>query len=233
LFKSRALSLGFSILVFVVSCDYPSLHPSKSAHVFLKKITMRFFTTFVASASVLASVVSAAQHNVVVGDANTNIFEPKFLEGVASGDTIAFKFFSKNHTVTQSTFAAPCVNNTNGVDSGFMPVDAANATKPEWTIRIDNVTAPLWFYCAQGAHCKAGMVFAINPTAEKTYDAFLASAKGVAPTSTAPSGGSQTSSTAAGASSTSTSNSGGVPNISVQKLTSFLAALGLIASLTL
>jgi hypothetical protein len=197
---------------------------------------MRFFTTFVASASVLASVVSAAQHNVVVGDTNANIFEPKFLEGVASGDTIAFKFFSKNHTVTQSTFTAPCVKNLNGVDSGFVFVDPANATKPEWTIRIDNVTAPLWFYCAQGAHCKAGMVFAINPTAEKTYDAFLAAAKGAAPSSTASSGGSPASGTATGtgASSTSTSQgSGSVPNISAQKLTSFLAALGLIASLTL
>jgi len=30
------------------------------------------------------------------------------------------------------------VISTNGVDSGFVPVDAANATKPEWTIRIDN-----------------------------------------------------------------------------------------------
>ncbi|KIM43019.1 hypothetical protein M413DRAFT_393869 [Hebeloma cylindrosporum] len=134
---------------------------------------MRFFTTFVASASVLASVVSAAQHNVVVGQGNANVFEPKFLEGVAAGDTISFKFVSKNHTVTQSTFPAPCVAKPDGVNSGFIPVDPTAATQPEWTIQIDNVTAPLWFYCAQGAHCKAGMVFAINPTPEKTFDAFL------------------------------------------------------------
>jgi hypothetical protein len=25
-----------------------------------------------------------------------------------------------------------------GVNSGFVPVDSANATKPEWSIRIDN-----------------------------------------------------------------------------------------------
>jgi len=195
---------------------------------------MRFFTTFAASASILASAVSAVQHNVVVGDGNANVFAPTSLTGVVSGDTIAFTFFSKNHTVTQSTFPAPCVSKPDGVNSGFVPVDAANATKPEWSIRIDNVTDPLWFYCAQGAHCKAGMVFAINPTAEKTYDAFLAAAKGAAPSSTASSGGSPTSGTATGASSTSTSQgSGSVPNISAQKLTSFLAALGLIASLTL
>jgi plastocyanin len=210
------------------------LRSPKSAHL-LKKIAMRSFTTFVACAFVLASVVSAAQHNVVVGDANTNVFEPKFLQGVASGDTISFKFFSKNHTVTQSTFPAPCVAKSDGVNSGFIPVDAAAATKPEWSIQIDNVTAPLWFYCQQGPHCKAGMVFAINPTAEKTYDTFLAAAKGVAPTSTAPSGGSPTSPTSSGAANASgTSKAGsGALNISAQKLTSFLAALGLIASLTL
>ena len=38
---------------------------------------MRFFTTFVASASVLASVVSAAQHNVTVGQGNGIVYEPK------------------------------------------------------------------------------------------------------------------------------------------------------------
>jgi len=194
---------------------------------------MRFFTTFLASASVLASVVSAAQHNVVVGQGNANVFDPKFLDGVAAGDTISFKFFSKNHTVTQSTFPAPCVAKPEGVNSGFVPVDPAASTQPEWTIQIDNVTAPLWFYCAQGAHCKAGMVFAINPTPEKTYDAFLAAAQGAAaPTSTAPATGSQTSGYSTGTpSATQTGNS--ALDISAQKLTSALAALGLIASLTL
>jgi len=194
---------------------------------------MRFFTTFVASASVLASVVSAAQHNVVVGQGNANVFEPKFLEGVAAGDTIAFKFVSKNHTVTQSTFPAPCVAKPDGVNSGFIPVDSAAATQPEWTIQIDNVTAPMWFYCAQGAHCKAGMVFAINPTAEKTYDAFLAAAQGAsAPTNTAAATGSQTSGGSASAPSATQSGNSAL-DISAQKLTSALAALGLIASLTL
>lgn len=199
---------------------------------------MRFFTTFVASASVFASVVSAAQHNVTVGQGNGIVYEPKFLQGVVAGDTVSFKFVSKNHTVTQSTFTAPCVAKPEGVNSGFIPVDPAAATQPEWTIQIDNVTAPLWFYCAQGAHCKGGMVFAINPTADKTYDAFLAAAQGVTPSSTSTNtvtvtgsrtSGSQTSADAPSASQTGNSALG----ISTPKLTSALAALGLIAGLTL
>ena len=47
-----------------------------------------------------------------------------------------------------------------------MPVDA-NATEfPVWNVTV-NDTAPLWFYCRQGAntaasHCGKGMVFAVN-----------------------------------------------------------------------
>lgn len=197
---------------------------------------MRFnFNTFVASASVFASVVSAAQHNVTVGQGNGIVYEPKFLEGVAAGDTVSFKFVSKNHTVTQSTFTAPCVAKPDGVNSGFIPVDPAAATQPEWTIQIDNVTAPLWFYCAQGAHCKGGMVFAINPTADRTYDAFLAAAQGVTPSSnTVPATGSRTSGSQTSTDAPSASQTGNSAlGISTHKLTSALAALGLIAGLTL
>jgi hypothetical protein len=39
----------------------------------------------------------------------------------------------------------------------------------------------MWFYCRQGAgtnasHCGKGMVYAINPSANKTFDAFKHSA---------------------------------------------------------
>jgi hypothetical protein len=38
----------------------------------------------------------------------------------------------------------------------------------------------VWAYCAQGAHCTAGMVFAINApdSGERTFSAFEALAKG-------------------------------------------------------
>jgi len=52
-----------------------------------------------------------------------------------------------------------------------MPV-SANATEiPTFTITV-NGTGPEWFYCSQAMHCQSGMVFAINPTSEKTLDGY-------------------------------------------------------------
>lgn len=83
--------------------------------------------------------------------------------------------------MTQSTFASPCQRQASplGVDSGYraIPADAAAAAGVDniWKITIVNASAPMWFYCAQGNHCASGMVFAINPTAEKTFDQFVVS----------------------------------------------------------
>jgi len=209
---------------------------------------MHFFTTFVAAASVLASVASAAQFNVTVGENGTLTYDPSSITGVQAGDTVAFKFVAKNHTLTQSTFTAPCTPKTGGVNSGFIPVAAGATTFPQWTIQIDNVTAPLWFYCAQAQHCESGMVFAINPTADKSFDAFLNTAKGLTTTNSTSTTGTTAGTTAGTAgtnpaittpsgsssgSAASPSNSSGAFTISVQKATTLLAALGLIAGLTL
>lgn len=35
------------------------------------------------------------------------------------GDTVAFKFYPKNHTVTQSTFDAPCSPLYGGINTGL------------------------------------------------------------------------------------------------------------------
>jgi len=57
-----------------------------------------------------------------------------------------------------------------------MPV-AANATEfPQWSFTVKNATAPLWFYCRQVGHCNKGMVFAINPTAAKSFSLYQAAA---------------------------------------------------------
>jgi hypothetical protein len=59
---------------------------------------------------------------------------------------------TKNHTVTQSTFPAPCQNMTTptaGIDSGFMAVAANASFFPEWSFTITNASTPLWFYCRQ------------------------------------------------------------------------------------
>ncbi|RPD81853.1 hypothetical protein L226DRAFT_450467 [Lentinus tigrinus ALCF2SS1-7] len=124
---------------------------------------------------------------VVVGGSNGELtFSPDNVSA-SPRDIISFEFHQKNHTATQSSFAAPCVRlkdattgSVIGVDSGFMPVDA-NATEfPVWNVTV-NDTAPLWFYCRQhkpdgSSHCGAGMVFAVNAVEDspRNFSAFKA-----------------------------------------------------------
>lgn len=162
---------------------------------------------FSLAAALLTSVVSvlAADHLVLVGDNSTLTFSPSSVQA-AQGDSVIFEFRSKNHSVTQSTFANPCSLMTTpktGVDSGFQATSNTTTTFAQWKITIDNATAPLWFFCAQTNpknHCQAGMVFAVNPTADKSFNAYLQNAMNSA-NSTAP-GASTGSSSAGGASAT-------------------------------
>ncbi|KAH6680249.1 Cupredoxin [Halenospora varia] len=110
-------------------------------------------------------------HVVKVGSANGSlVFAPNEVKAVV-GDMVQFQFAPNNHTVTQSTFDAPCQpiamnSNVTGIYSGFMPVSAASTTTPTYTIMVNNTT-PMWLYCSQGKHCQNGMVMVINvnPTA--------------------------------------------------------------------
>jgi len=145
---------------------------------------------FSVAAAVLSAAVStqAATWNVVVGANETLTYTPSSLTGVAAGDVVSFQFVSKNHTVTQSTFADPCT--AAGVSSGFQDVPNPNATTfPTWSITVENVTSPLWFFCQQTTntttHCQDGMVFAINPTAAKNFTTFQATAMGTVSSSPA------------------------------------------------
>lgn len=105
---------------------------------------------------------------VIVGGPNGNLSFTPSRVNASPRDTIKFIFQVKNHTVTQSSFAAPCLPFTDkttgqktGFHSGFFPV-AANATDfPTWSLTI-NDTSPIWAYCGQSGHCGAGMVFAVN-----------------------------------------------------------------------
>jgi plastocyanin len=141
-----------------------------------KKIKMRFTIASATLAAIAAATsASAANTQVTVGN-GALAYSPSSVTA-AVGDTISFVFYPKNHTVTQTTFAAPCVPIPGGVDSSFQPV-AANATQvPSFTITVNSTDAPLWFSCQQPGHCESGMVFAVNPTANKTFAAFQAAAK--------------------------------------------------------
>jgi plastocyanin len=122
---------------------------------------------------------------VIVGGPNGNLsFTPSRVTA-APRDTIKFVFQVKNHTVTQSSFAAPCLPLTDkttgtkiGFDSGYQPVAAGATDFPTWSLTI-NDTSPIWAFCAQANHCGAGMVFAVNSdeTSARNWTAFQNLAK--------------------------------------------------------
>jgi len=118
-------------------------------------------------------------HQVDVG-LNGLAFTPNTVTA-AIGDIVNFNYHPKNHSVTQSTFAVPCVKAVGttgpGVDSGFKPVAAGQTLPSGFAVNV-TTTKPLWFFCAQATHCLQGMVFAINaPATGNTFDAFLNNAK--------------------------------------------------------
>jgi len=141
---------------------------------------------FFSLATVLVAAVSVAAQTtqtVMVGQNGTLTYNPSNITA-AAGDIITFVFTSKNHTATQSTFAAPCTQLTNasvtpnivGISSGFVPVPANSSEFPTWSFSVTDTT-PLWFFCLQANHCQQGMVFSINATPQKSYDMYLAAAK--------------------------------------------------------
>lgn len=122
---------------------------------------------------------------VIVGGPNGNLTYTPNRVSAAPRDTIKFIFQVKNHTVTQSSFAAPCVPLTNkttgeriGFNSGFFPVAADATNFPTWSLTI-NDTSPIWAYCGQSGHCGSGMVFAVNSdeSSGQTFAAFQSLAK--------------------------------------------------------
>ncbi|KAI9456461.1 hypothetical protein F5148DRAFT_369958 [Russula earlei] len=130
-----------------------------------------------------APSTTSNDHRIIVGGGPL-AFQPSNITA-QPGDTITFEFHQKNHTVTQSSFAAPCqelastsASGQVGFDSGFMPVAATDTTFPTFTIQV-NDTSPIWAYCRQTAHCGQGMVFAANANeaSPKSFEAFEALAK--------------------------------------------------------
>jgi len=120
---------------------------------------------------------------VIVGGNGTLTFSPDRVSA-APRDTIKFIFQAKNHTVTQSSFGAPCMplinatTGTKGFNSGFMPVASGTTDFPTYSLTI-NDTSPIWAYCAQTNHCGSGMVFAVNSdeTSGRNFAAFQSLAK--------------------------------------------------------
>lgn len=142
-------------------------------------------------------------HVVTVGENGALTYNPPSIQA-APNDIVSFQFKSKNHTVTQSTFADPCrkleftsTSGQVGFDSGFMAVAADASAFPVYNFTVKD-TAPVWAYCRQANHCGNGMVFAVNAveSGNKSFAAFQALAKQINGTGTSPSSTAAPSSTA-------------------------------------
>lgn len=123
-------------------------------------------------------------HRITAGSTVENgglHFEPQNVVA-AVGDLIEFHFLPKNHTVVQSSFAAPCepLGTADAVFSGFnFKTDAGEAANVfQFTVKN---TEPFWYYCSQtnGDHCQKGMSGVINQNfnSDKTLAAYKEKAK--------------------------------------------------------
>ena len=131
---------------------------------------------FLATALLLAPFATAAMIPITVGQSGL-VFSPNTVTA-AAGDQLVFSFYPKAHSVSQSSFAAPCQQLEGGFNSGLVPVASGNGGT--FTVTVNNTT-PIWIYCAQtnGQHCQKGMGMVVNqpsyvpPTPHSTYTSLL------------------------------------------------------------
>jgi len=117
--------------------------------------------------------------NVQVAPGGDLVYSPNNFTA-SNGTTVTFFFLAPiTHSVTQGSFASPCVPlaatgaNPAGFDSGLQ-------TGKQFSIKITNDQQPIWFFCKMAKHCGAGMVGSINaPATGNTFDAFVAAAKAI------------------------------------------------------
>jgi plastocyanin len=219
-FKAAALAIGAELQAGATATDtgYSSGSPTSSAAAgsitippaptgidVTQTITLQqstwttSYTSFPGSPNPTPGSLTGNVITVVVGGSGL-VFDPPRV-AAQPRDTIVFEFHSKNHTVTQSSFANPCVqlavNGAPGFDSGFMPVSTDATSFPTFNYTV-NDTAPVWAFCRQANHCGSGMVFAINSVEDsaRNYTAFKSLAQAI-------NGSSSTSSSAPSSSSTS------------------------------
>lgn len=153
-------------------------------------------TSLLSILAAVAAVARAANYDVNVGADGLN-FTPASVSDAVQGDTITFRF-SGMHSASESTLTDPCTKKSGGFDSGQLTGGTYQVTL--------NSTDPVWVYCNVGGHCRAGMVFAVNPGSNLA--AFQAAAQGQTVSSTGSTGGSSTGS-ASSAHTSSTGSSGG------------------------
>ncbi|KAK2460363.1 hypothetical protein APHAL10511_007528 [Amanita phalloides] len=155
----------------------------------------------------LVPLAAAYKYSIDVGKNDTNGqkgigFDPTQVSP-SPGDIVIFVFQSGTHSVDQSTFDHPCTPNGN-FDSGAktIPDDTALDAPglPIVEIYIKDTT-PQWFFDQASGECQQGAVFAINPTTNQNFTAFLANAAKDTPPATASSGFATGTSTSTGSNS--------------------------------
>jgi len=140
---------------------------------------------FTLATALVAAGCAVAQttHTVMIGQNMSLTYNPPNITA-STGDIVTFVFTSKNHTVTQSTFATPCTQLTNtsvtpnivGISSGYVSATGNITEFPTWSFSLTD-TKPLWFFCLQANHCQQGMVFSINAMPDKSHDMYVTNAK--------------------------------------------------------
>ncbi|KAF8809972.1 hypothetical protein BYT27DRAFT_6510811 [Phlegmacium glaucopus] len=135
---------------------------------------------FVASYILFVNGQAAPLTVVVAPDGNFSYNPP--IVSAEINRTIIFQFSEVFlHSVTQSSFDAPCSPLGGGFDSGVVD------RRTNWSLTI-NDSSPIWYFCSTGVfrvHCAARMVGAINPPSIQMYNQFVSAAKVGPPAPTA------------------------------------------------
>ncbi|OLL26799.1 putative GPI-anchored cupredoxin [Neolecta irregularis DAH-3] len=171
-------------MVFAINPTVSNIDENKTLNAFQKKAMSRGDDTENTLPDVLPQDTShtgllvATVHTVTVGGDAGLVYTPSSVNA-ATGDIIRFIFEKQNHTVTQSTFASPCSPIEDGIDSGYR-ANPNNTILPAPVFEyIVTDSDSKWWYCGQHDHCARGMVFAINPTPERTIDMFIKAAMAI------------------------------------------------------
>ncbi|KII88755.1 hypothetical protein PLICRDRAFT_637307 [Plicaturopsis crispa FD-325 SS-3] len=118
--------------------------------------------------------------NIDVAFQSTFTFHPANITA-PNGTIVTFWFPNAGlaHSVTQSSFEAPCTylaassNSSAGFSSGLVE-------GVQFSINITDDTTPIWFHCEQVTHCGLGMVGSINaPSSGNTFSAFQQAAMAI------------------------------------------------------
>ncbi|GLB35299.1 putative copper binding proteins, plastocyanin/azurin family protein [Lyophyllum shimeji] len=137
-------------------------------------------TTTAAAAVPSAPADTPGHMNIDVAFQGQFVFHPANITA-PNGTFVTFWFPNTglDHSVTQSSFAAPCTylaatsNSTAGFDSGLQSAKT-------FTINITDDTKPIWYHCKQVGHCGMGMAGSINaPATGNTHDKFVAAAMAI------------------------------------------------------